>query len=381
MVLLVDDQPLVGRAVQEMLRPEPDIQFHFCSDPYRALELAIRISPTVILQDLSMPNMSGFELLNRLRTDHRTQGIPAILLSNESDPQAKAQAFALGADDYLVKLPDRVELIARIRRHSRSFWRQQARERDETRRAENERRLHHEIVEAGRYVESLLPTPIEHGPVQTRWRFLPSMRLGGDAFGFQWLDDAHFAFYLLDVSGHGVESALLAVSVLNILSCRALADTDSHDPAAVMRALNTAFDMEKHNRHFFTIWYGVYNVWSRELVFSGGGHPPPMLCTGESRPIVSLETQGMPIGVFELAQFENERLTLPSQSRIILYSDGVVEVGSPSAMKECQSDFKDFLNREAMENDIVERIEQRAKQLANDGEFKDDFSLLQIDFA
>src|SRR5204862_687738 len=124
--------------------------------------------------------------------------------------------------------------------------------------AEKQRELAAEVAQAARYVQSLLPAKLADDRVAIDWRFVPSTQLGGDAFGYHWLDEQHLAVYLLDVSGHGVGSSLLAVSVLNVLTHRTLSQTDFHDPSAVMNGLNSVFSMERHGGHFFTIWYGVY---------------------------------------------------------------------------------------------------------------------------
>lgn len=121
-VLLIDDQSIIAEAVRRMLAPEQDIVFHYCSDPIQALKVAKECQPTVILQDLVMPQIDGLLLVRFLRSrDAPTYQIPLIVLSSKEDPLVKAQAFELGANDYLVKLPDRVELIARIRYHSRAY--------------------------------------------------------------------------------------------------------------------------------------------------------------------------------------------------------------------------------------------------------------------
>ena len=125
-------------------------------------------------------------------------------------------------------------------------------------------------------MESLLPAPIQER-VHARWRFIPSASLGGDAFGYHWLDDDHFVVYLLDVSGHGVGAALLGVSVLNVLRARSLPGTDFRDPGQVLAGLGGTFTMESHGGKFFTIWYGVYRPSTRELRWAGGGHPPALL--------------------------------------------------------------------------------------------------------
>ena len=121
MVLLVDDQAMVGEAVRRALAAHADIDFHFCADPTKVIELAEQIRPTVILQDLLMPGIDGLELLTQMRKTQSLGDVPIIMLSTRDDPVVKSAAFAAGANDYLVKLPDVVELVARIRYHSRSY--------------------------------------------------------------------------------------------------------------------------------------------------------------------------------------------------------------------------------------------------------------------
>ena len=120
MVLLVDDQAMVCEAVRRALAGQSDIDFHYCPDAREAIPIANQIKPTVILQDLVMPGLDGLTLVKQFRANPATRDTPIIVLSTNEDPQVKGQAFALGANDYLVKLPDRIELVARIRYHSKA---------------------------------------------------------------------------------------------------------------------------------------------------------------------------------------------------------------------------------------------------------------------
>src|SRR5258705_7675224 len=121
MVLLVDDQAMVCEAVRRALANQSDIDFHYCSDAREAMGIANQIKPTVILQDLVMPGIDGLTLVSQYRQNPGTRDTPIIVLSTNENPQVKGQAFALGANDYLVKLPDKIELIARIRYHSKAY--------------------------------------------------------------------------------------------------------------------------------------------------------------------------------------------------------------------------------------------------------------------
>ncbi len=127
-VLLIDDQVIVGEALKRMLEGEADIELRFCTDPTRAMNEAIEFHPTVILQDLVMPDVDGLVLLRFFRANPITRTTPIVVLSSKEDSKTKQDAFKLGATDYLVKFPDKLEVVARIRAHSRSYLAQQQRD-------------------------------------------------------------------------------------------------------------------------------------------------------------------------------------------------------------------------------------------------------------
>ncbi|KVM60922.1 diguanylate cyclase response regulator [Burkholderia ubonensis] len=133
MVLLVDDQTIVAEAVRRALADEDDIDFHYCTHSRDAMIAAVETRPTVILQDLVMPGTDGLSLVKAYRANPATRDVPIIVLSTKDEPEIKSAAFTAGANDYLVKLPDRIELVARIRYHSRSYVNQL--QRDEAYRA------------------------------------------------------------------------------------------------------------------------------------------------------------------------------------------------------------------------------------------------------
>ena len=120
-VLLIDDQRIIGESVRSMLESESDIVFHFCQNPTEAVAKALEVQPTVILQDLVMPELDGLELVRRFRVEKGLAAVPLIVLSGTEEAEVKAEAFALGANDYMVKLPNALEVIARIRYHSQAY--------------------------------------------------------------------------------------------------------------------------------------------------------------------------------------------------------------------------------------------------------------------
>lgn len=120
-VLLVDDQAIIAEGIRRMLEAEKDIELHYCDNPSKAIDTAIEVDATVILQDLVMPDVDGMTLVRFYRANHSTKDIPIIVLSSKEDPKIKSEAFNFGASDYLVKLPDPIELIARLRSHAKNY--------------------------------------------------------------------------------------------------------------------------------------------------------------------------------------------------------------------------------------------------------------------
>jgi sigma-B regulation protein RsbU (phosphoserine phosphatase) len=382
-VLLVDDQPIIAEAVRRMLAAEGDIHFHYCRDPAKAVELANQLAPTVILQDLVMPEIDGLTLVKFFRANPPTRDIPMIVLSTKEEPTIKAQAFAVGANDYLVKLPDKLELIARLRYHSRGYVAQLERNEAYRRLAASEKQLADEVAQAAKYVCSLLPEPIRQSPVRVDWRFVPSTQLGGDSFGYHWLDEEHFAVYLLDVSGHGVGASLLSVSALNVLRSQSLPDTDFRDPAQVLERLDATFKMEQHDNRYFTIWYGVYSRGPRQLAYASGGHPPALLSAGP-RPAAAqlkcLEAQGPPIGWDSGLPFESAVVALDPGARLFVLSDGVFEIEKTDGENWKFDEFLQFLATVPADGGTMDHLLSHARQLHGSDVLADDFSMLELVF-
>jgi len=184
--------------------------------------------------------------------------------------------------------------------------------------------LNAELAGAVEYVLSLLPRPITEERVSADWSMTTSAQLGGDGLGYHWMDSERFAFYLLDVSGHGVKSALLAVSIIDTLRTCGLAHTDWNDPGAVLRSLNRVYFSQSHDHLYFTIWYGIADTGKRLMRYSGGGHPPAVIRTlGCKNPI--LPASGPPVGCFANAKYPTVEISLSFPTDLYLFSDGVFE--------------------------------------------------------
>ena len=378
-VLLVDDQAMIGEAVRRILAAETGIAYEYCQDPSKAIETAERFLPTVILQDLVMPEVDGLDLVTQYRANEQTSQVPIVVLSSREEGTTKAEAFKRGANDYIVKLPDALELIARIRYHSAGFI--AAIERNEAFRMleASESHLRHELQKAADYVESLLNEPIE-GQISTRWSFIPSASLGGDSFGYHWIDEDRFAIYLLDVCGHGVGPALLSISVINLIRSGFKDAAIVADPAAVTARLNESFQMSEHGGMFFTLFYGIYDRRTTELTWCGGGHPPSLIISADGSH-VWLDSQNMVIGAIPGMEPQVDSIKMKPGDRLLVFSDGVFELKMSNGEMWDFDEFKEFISRPiAAEDDRIAELTAKGRLLIKSDQFEDDVSILQVDF-
>ena len=381
-VLLIDDQHIIAEAVKRIIHNETDIEFHWCQDPTDALTTAIAYKPTVILQDLMMPDIDGLMLVKYFRAHHETKNIPLVVLSVKDDPMIKARAFAEGADDYMVKLPDKEEFLARIRYHSKAYISFLERNYAFEQLEESQKALKKEIDDAAEYVLSILPPPFVSPHISTAWRFIPSTVLGGDIFGYHLLDKDHFALYLIDVCGHGVGAALLSISAANVLREKSPVGFDFLDPKSILTRLNDLFPMEKHNNMFFSMWYGIYNIQKKIITYVNAGHPPAIIKTIGQKQCIQLTNPGVMIGAMPKVIYENAYLELTEPSRLYLFSDGVYEQELISGQTTSLNDFLSYLSRlpEGAAQEDIEKILTFSLSEKKIPSFDDDFSLVITDF-
>lgn len=393
-VLLIDDQPIVFAQVKRWLSSETDIRIEFCSNPLNALQMALEIKPSVILQDLQMPDIDGFTLIKFFKAKPELQDIPLIVLSGNYDAVAKADAFKLGANDYLVKLwyrddmPEEEkkyalkveELSARIRYHSNAFKILQQRNKAYEDLYKSQQELAKELAKAAEFVISILPSKIKDGNILTEWMFTPSAQLGGDSFGYHWIDEDNFAMYLLDVCGHGVGSALLSVSAFNAIRTQSLPINDFRSPEEVLNALNSAFQMSDHNEMYFTLWYGVFNKKTSEIRFISAGHPPALLLDN-SKNKTELINQNFIVGGLPFFPFSSSSIQINTPAILYIFSDGVYEIAKKDGEMWTLEEMESFLQENCKEDssEILELFNY-VKNLGGKEILDDDFSMLKISF-
>ena len=233
-----------------------------------------------------------------------------------------------------------------------------------------------DLERAKKYVRSLLPAPLEQGAIRTDWVLQPSAKLGGDLFGYHFLDDNTFAIYLLDVTGHGTGPAMHAVSVMNVLRQRSL-PVDMRDPGRTAAHLNSMFPMESHGGMMLSLWYGVFDMAERSLAFTSAGHHPAFLVGRQRDRAVPLDVQNVLIGMMPGYEYRSGKVDVAPGSLLYLFSDGVFEIEPANGAEWGLEQFVALLTEPPIAGKrgsqrILEAVVARTGRPA----FEDDFTLV-----
>ena len=379
-ILIIDDDPTIRMTLQKFLKSQ-GYDVILAKNGGEGLASAKNLHPSLIICDWMMPIMDGLEVCRQIKGDIKLANIYLILLTARDQEGDVVKALEMGADDFLSKPPRINELRARVRAGLRLY---QATEEIQ----KQKQLIEQELSQASEYVRSLLPEPLK-GDISIQSSFLPSTQLGGDSFDYFWLDSDCLAFYLLDVSGHGVGSALLSVSVLNLMRTRSLRrsrtsqdTTNFYSPSEVLSDLNNTFQMSVHNEMYFTIWYGVYDKKTHQLVYASGGHPPAVLISNQEIPKIKLlRTDGLPIGMMPDINYQQQICEIDTNSRLYLFSDGVYEIAQKDDhIWGVNALIDTFIRTPSDRSSRIDYILASVKEAANNRPFDDDLSLLEVEF-
>jgi phosphoserine phosphatase RsbU/P len=342
-ILVVDDTPANLQVLAGMLkdrgykvRPVPGGKL--------ALQAARRDPPDVILLDINMPDMNGYEVCEHLKADDNLKGIPVIFISALTEQLDKVKSFAVGGVDYITKPFQMEELHARVETHLKLRRLQIELEESNTRLAKANTRMSRDLKAAARIQETFLPRGVPRVPgADFAWVYRPCDELAGDGLNVIPIGEDQVALYILDVSGHGVASALLSVTLGRLLSPPSEPSSiltrdggvrgrlDITPPADVAAELNRLFPFDTATEQFATMVYGILDVTTGEFRYVSAGHPGPVHLPSGADPVI-LESSGSPIGLADDA-YEERSVRLAAGDRLYLYSDGVPEAMDPASQQ------------------------------------------------
>lgn len=234
-----------------------------------------------------------------------------------------------------------------------------------------------DLDKAKQYVRSLLPPPLDAGPIRTDWVLQPSANLGGDLFGYHFIDERTFAIYLLDVTGHGTGAAMHAVSVMNVLRQRSVPGVDMKDPARAAAHLNAMFPSERHGGMLLSLWYGVFDLTTRTLAFTSAGHHASYLVDRQRKQSTALDVSNVLVGMVPGYEFKSGSAQVPHGSTLYIFSDGAFEIEPANGSRWSLADFTALLAAPAEHGKkesrrILESVMARTGRQS----FEDDFTLV-----
>ncbi|MBE9051239.1 SpoIIE family protein phosphatase [Nostocales cyanobacterium LEGE 11386] len=383
-ILIIDDDPIVRAALKRTLQNQ-GYDTTVASNGEEGITQAKILYPALIICDWVMSEIDGLEVCRQVKGDPNLATTFFILLTAKGaapgEEGERVQGLDAGADEFVSKPIEMNELKARVRAGLRLHQLNQDLKNKQLALEKSNQNLEAELAEAADYVRSLLPPPLV-GAVTTEALFVPSAQLGGDCFDYYWIDSDNLAIYLLDVSGHGVGSALLSMSVLNVLRSQSLPNTNFCYPGEVLKALNHTFQMSSHGNKYFTIWYGVYNRLTHQLIYANAGHPPAVLLAEDATNIKQLDSLDLPIGFVPDIDFAVDTLAITENSTLYLFSDGAYEVLQSDGKMWGFNAFFDLLIQCTQANTCnLQQILAQIKNLSASNAFDDDLSLLKVTFS
>jgi sigma-B regulation protein RsbU (phosphoserine phosphatase) len=372
-------------------------------DGKKALELIEQNSYDLVLLDVMMPGLDGLGVVKAARQRWSRAQLPIVMVTSRDSPEDIVEALRQGANDYVTKPIDIEVLLARVGTHVILKRTTASLEESNRRLHEVNAQLRRDLEAAAKVQRSLLPA---HTPsfenYEFAWRYEPCEQLGGDNLNVMALSENEIGFYVLDVSGHGVQAALMSVAVNHLLE-PSQEDTcvvnrpnrgrksDGEPgffaaaPRDVAERLNRHFTFDLAVAQYFTIFYGVLNRTDRTCRYVSTGHPAPLHLSADGE-IKLLETSGLPIGIFQPGEagyepFEQRAFELNPGDRFCVYSDGIVELRNKSQSEfglERLSRLLRESRREPLE-DCLEKVFDATNAWRDGAPLSDDLSMLALD--
>ncbi|MGC1295952.1 MAG: SpoIIE family protein phosphatase [Alloacidobacterium sp.] len=373
-VLLVDDEPANIQIVNSILKDT--YKTRIATNGPKALELANQApAPDLILLDVMMPDMDGYEVCSRLKLADHTRDIPVIFLTGRTETDDETKGFEVGAVDYIHKPFSPAVVRARVRTHLvlRGIREQLAGQLQTIQR---------EMDTARQIQLSILPReiPAIEG-LDIAARYIPMTAVAGDFYDFIPIDKKRIGILVADVSGHGMPAALIS-SMLKIAldgqtGC-------ASDPARVLAGLNRAL-CGKFQGHFVTAAYILVDTERQSLLYAGAGHPPLILRDRTAAATSEFVENGLFLGFFPEATYTAVELPFRPGDWGVLYTDGIPETTNPSEEQFGVDRFRDFLesNHDLSAGQFVDRFLGELSQwsdAASGREQEDDITLLAIHF-
>lgn len=374
-VLIINDDDGI-RALTTLLLEEQGFEAYEANGGKKGIEKALQVNPDLILLDIMMPEMDGYETCAALKRDSATQNIPVIFLSSLTNPKDKIKGLEIGGVDFVNNVIDKGELLARVNNQLKIKSLTQALRNSNEQLLLKQESLDKDLSAASIIQHSFLPSQTFKSPhVDVAWIWTPRDRLGGDIFNIMPYGDSKLVFYMVDVSGHDVPSALVTISVSQFLHQQKLLS-----PEQIMVELDKEYPLERFDR-YFTLFYLILDVSNGQMVFCRAGHTPGIKLS-KDKPIKLLNEGGPLVGLNLNLPFEEGIEALESGDKIILYSDGVTDVKNQEGEFFGADRFYSILetNKTLPIKQLIEIVQQALKEFGEGVPPLDDISIMGFEY-
>jgi sigma-B regulation protein RsbU (phosphoserine phosphatase) len=316
-ILIVDDTQANLRLLFKMLA-QKGYQVRPVPDGALALAAARAEPPDLILLDIRMPEMNGYQVCERLKADPITRDVPIIFISALDATQDKVSAFAAGGVDYVTKPFQNAEVLARVETHL-ALRRLQAQLQDANKKMERELAL------AGEVQAGFMPRELPEVPGwQLSITLEPARETSGDFYDVNLLPNGRLGILVADVVGKGVGAALFMALSWSLI--RTYAAEYPAQPERVLCAVNRRILEDTNAKQFVTVFYGILDPTTGRLVYANAGHCPPYLVRAQnSEDAQRLIRTGLPMGIFADRPWEQRASHLDPGDVLVLYTDGITE--------------------------------------------------------
>ncbi len=375
-ILVVDDTPAVLELLAGMLKRRGH-KVRPVASGRLALQAARCEPPDLILLDISMPDMSGYELCEHLKSDDKLQGIPVIFISALSEELDKVRAFANGGVDYITKPFQMEELHARVETHLKLRRLQIDLEQYSRNLELAQMRLKLDLEMARGVQRGLLPPGLPQAEGYDFFvHYEPANEVGGDYYDFIPLPGQRVAVVVGDVSGKGVAAALLMAKLS--VDTRFCLLTEP-DPAVAFNRLNSLIYKWGFADRFVTLLVAIVDPVNHIATILNAGHPSPMIhhgSTGGVESAFSADMIGLPLGIVEDTQYDSGEISLQPGDSILAFTDGVTEaVNDEDIQLQTEGVHAAMLGEVSSTPALGEQVIQVVKQFTSGNSQRDDITL------
>jgi len=391
-ILFIDDKPDIRNLLQRYLTSW-GYEAVGASDGEEGWGLIQSMCPDIVITDWMMPGLNGLELCSRVRTANLPHYVYVILLTARNIKEDLVVGMEAGADDFIAKPFEKLELKARLKAAARIISLERTLEEKNRKLMEAYDVIKEDLEAAARIQYSLIPQKVEHfSGITFDWLFCPSLFVTGDIFNIIRIDEKTLAFYLLDVSGHGIPAALLSTTLSRVLTTTPnFAGLMRHPlavppfygitaPRDVVAKLNERFMDDNIQTQYFTMVYGIIDIHSAAGTLTQAGHPSPIHQSSDGT-VCLIGDGGFPVGMIPNVEYEDHSFTINVGERLFLYSDGITECrgkdGTMFGINRLVNIIRDGYRRSL--RDLMACIERELAEFRGSSQFDDDIALLVME--